>query len=471
METVVNIIYTPSNSREHIGEFSLSFDGFDGETRTVRLKFDIKELWSFSRDTSSVAFDFLVLSMLVYNVDRAIKRNRYSIDGWHRTIRMANIPVINIDAMNIGKDEFERAICFLTGDAWIFDFIQSEGYEYAPTNTPSYKIDEYEEISLFSGGLDSLIGFIGSAHRISQNKKVLLISHMELGKEKKDQVDILTNCKNNHILDGKYDRLLLNAGLKPNSWSTHSATESTFRSRSLLFFAAGIYAAYHIGPEKQLIVPENGTISINIPLDNGRRSACSTRTTHPTFIKRLQHALSLIGIRNKIVNPYSLMSKADMMKNIFDNEAKRNDLIPLVDLSCSCAKRGHNVHWDKTGDEIKANNITHCGMCLPCLYRRVSLDVINMDKAEKLGTDVLNGVKYDIHNISHKRAKDFRALLYFLKRRCNAQIIRRELLMNGITDEGELNEYVKLALHSYEQVRDWLRKNANTRIKQMAGIK
>ena len=30
METVVNIIYTPSNSREHIGEFSLSFDGFDG---------------------------------------------------------------------------------------------------------------------------------------------------------------------------------------------------------------------------------------------------------------------------------------------------------------------------------------------------------------------------------------------------------------------------------------------------------
>ena len=68
METVVNIIYTPSISREQIGEFSLLFDGFDGETRTVGLKFDVKELWSFSRDTSSVAFDFLVLSMLVYNV-------------------------------------------------------------------------------------------------------------------------------------------------------------------------------------------------------------------------------------------------------------------------------------------------------------------------------------------------------------------------------------------------------------------
>ena len=43
--------------------------------------------------------------------------------------------------------------------------------------------------------------------------------------------------------------------------------------------------------------------------------------------------------------------------------------------------------------------------------------------------------------------------------------------MNGITDEKELNEYVDLALHSYNQVRDWLRRNANTRIQQMAGIK
>ena len=471
METVVNIIYTPSISREQIGEFSLLFDGFDGETRTVGLKFDVKELWSFSRDTSSVAFDFLVLSMLVYNVDRAIQRSKYSIDGWHRTIKMINIPVINIDAMNNGKEGLERAISFLTGDAWIFDFIQYEGYEYAPTNTLSYNIDEYEEVSLFSGGLDSLIGFIDSAHRINDKKKVLLISHMELGKEKKDQTDILSYCKNNHILDGKYDRLLLNAGLKPKSWNTQSATESTFRSRSLLFFAAGIYTAYHIVATKQLIVPENGTISINIPLDSGRRSACSTRTTHPTFIKRLQDALSLIGIENKIVNPYRLMSKADMMKSVFDNDVKKANLFPLVHMSCSCAKRGHNVHWDKTGVEIQANNITHCGMCLPCLYRRVSLDIVNMDDTEKWGTDVLNGVKYNIHNITHKRAKDFRALLYFLKRRCKATVIRRELLMNGITDEKELNEYVDLALHSYNQVRDWLRRNANTRIQQMAGIK
>lgn len=95
---------------------------------------------------------------------------------------------------------------------------------------------------------------------------------------------ILGYCRDNNILSNKYEQVLLNAGLKSHSWNIKGTpTESTFRSRSLLFFAAGIYVANKISPQCQLIVPENGTISINIPLDSGRRSSCSTRTTHPTF--------------------------------------------------------------------------------------------------------------------------------------------------------------------------------------------
>ena len=44
METVVSIIYTSSSSKEHIGDFSLAFIGFDGQYRTVGLKFDINEV-------------------------------------------------------------------------------------------------------------------------------------------------------------------------------------------------------------------------------------------------------------------------------------------------------------------------------------------------------------------------------------------------------------------------------------------
>lgn len=131
--------------------------------------------------------------------------------------------------------------------------------------------------------------------------------------------------------------MLLNAGLKPHSWNIKTPTESTFRSRSLLFFAAGIYIANKISPQCQLIVPENGTISINIPLDSGRRSSCSTRTTHPTFIKRIQEALYTIGISNSIYNPYRLKSKADMVLECCQDTSKKAILKSLVDLSCSCA--------------------------------------------------------------------------------------------------------------------------------------
>lgn len=42
--------------------------------------------------------------------------------------------------------------------------------------------------------------------------------------------------------------------------------------------------------------------------------------------------------------------------------------------------------------------------------------------------------------------------------------------MNGITDSDELNNYVRLGMHSYEQVKDWIATRAPHEIKQMAGI-
>jgi hypothetical protein len=75
----------------------------------------------------------------------------------------------------------------------------------------------------------------------------------------------------------------------------------------------GIYAAYRIGRNIQLIIPENGTIALNIPLMSSRRSACSTRTTHPTFLSLLQNILTEIGIFNPMYNPYDLKTKGEMV--------------------------------------------------------------------------------------------------------------------------------------------------------------
>ena len=167
METIANVSYSSALDNEQIGEFFLEFNGWDGLQRSVGIKFDFKELWDFSRDTTSVAFDFLILSVIVYNVDRAINRIHNSEDGWHRNIILNNVPAINLHAMNRGKEKLDKAIGFLTGDRWDINFVQSGIANYAPTNNVVNCESCEFAISLFSSYLSSqTIGHIKSASRL-----------------------------------------------------------------------------------------------------------------------------------------------------------------------------------------------------------------------------------------------------------------------------------------------------------------
>lgn len=461
MAVKVRISYHQSQDLLKFGQFFLDLYDDDGHQKTIQLKFDIDSLWNYARDTTSVAFDFLVLAMSVYNADRAVNRAKYSEEGWKRAICL-QVPVLNMVAMRNGLPYFKSAIDFLTGDEWDLVFVQAAPYNYATPRIRIENLQDYERVSLFSGGLDSLIGFIDGCSQLADGKKVLLVSHVELGKEGGDQSRILNKCVTNHLFSGKYDRALVSAGLKIQRGNTLQ-TEATFRARSILFFAAGIYCAHAISPNMPLIIPENGTISLNIPLDKGRRSACSTRTTHPVFLKRLQAALSAIGIQNQLFNPYQLKSKKDMVDDCCHDAEHARALKLLCGESCSCAKRSHRRYWER-------KNVLHCGVCLPCLYRKVSLSDVDGLRDEQVGIDVFSPVEIMMNRADIKRNRDFKSLLYFLKTRCNREVIETELIANGITGKDEVNTYTDFVLHSYDQVKDWLRANGDASIKLMAGI-
>ena len=471
MATGINIVYTPNQDSRKFGDFTLCFQDINGEEVTRVINFDFQQLWDFAQDTESNAFDMLIMALIVYNTDRVLNRYMYSVDGWRRRIRIANIPVRNKQQMDNAKRQLDDAISFLTGDDWDINLVDAPDFGFNGVPRRTYIPQEFKKVVLFSGGLDSLIGFVDNASALAEDKKILLVSHMDLGKEANDQDDILDVCERYRFFNGKYEQIRMKAGLKKIRRTQDSFSyESTFRSRSLLFFAAGIYLAHHIDFNMELIVPENGTISLNIPLDEGRRSACSTRTTHPTFIRKFQEVLSTVGIANRLVNPYRLKSKADMMSDCCEDPMKKAILDKLYPQSCSCAKRGHNIFGDKEGTQIAADHISHCGMCLPCLYRRVALHAVGWDSERYLGTDVFNGTKYDLHIRSQKRTWDFNALLNFISRRMNEDTIRTELIANGIRDKRELDEYTELAMHSYEQVKDWIAAKAPAEIKHRIGL-
>ena len=176
-----------------------------------------------------------------------------------------------------------------------------------------------------------------------------------------------------------------------------------------------------------------------------------------------------MGISNKLENPYQTKSKADMMKECCKDSAKKTALKLLYKDSCSCAKRSHKKTWKRRQDR-NGKPILHCGFCLPCIYRRVALEAVGWEKKELVGVNVFNVNEIGLLNPNIRKNRDFKALLYFLKKRCNRETIEGELIANGIYEKQELEDYTKFLLHSYNQVKAWVGKYGNDQIKRLAGI-
>lgn len=107
---------------------------------------------------------------------------------------------------------------------------------------------------------------------------------------------------------------------------------------------------------------------------------------------------------------------------------------------------------------------------MPCMYRRVSLSGVNELRNEQYGLDVFTPAEIQITRSDIKRNRDFKSLLYFLRNRCRREVIETELIANGITRKAEVEAYTDFVIHSYDQVKDWIRTNANADIRQRAGI-
>lgn len=446
-------------------EITLSYNS-NGITYKSNINFDFNNLHNIFQDMNSVAFDFLLISVIVYNVDRFVERKRFSVDGWRRELEIHDLPVKNIDIFRKNKDELISCLNFLTGDTWNPNFVEAPEYIFTPRrNSKQLNIDktEFSKVSLFSGGLDSLIGVIDLLEQSTD--KVFLCSHKDLGKEGSDQSKLLPELVKEY--QGAFIPVCTKVGLGRKTYGCKSKKEATFRSRSLLFLGQAIFLAFNVSSTTEIIIPENGSITVNFPLTVSRRSSCSTRTTHPTFISKLNNFLNSIGIENKIVNPYQYKTKGEMFK-----ECKNQELLnSIYKDSCSCAKRGHTHYWDNAKNS-NGDTKTHCGLCLPCVYRRVSLFINDLDSngKDEYGTEAFTSDNFDIKKLNQKSSNDFRAIANLVKENPSKEEIEKQLLINGLLDFDNLDEYSSLVQRTITQIRDWIESNPNSEIKAKAGI-
>jgi 7-cyano-7-deazaguanine synthase in queuosine biosynthesis len=333
----------------------------DGEFRPgYGLGQALDQLHGLGLRPSETAVDLAIVAAAVTAADTRISRANDAVDAWTREIELS-VPVQNPDLWSGLVPLIRTTLNFLTGDRWQISFrprIASIG-ELAPaptelsTATPTI-------VSLFSGGLDS---FIGAIDLLAAGHIPLLVSHYWDGITSKHQAYCAEVLKK-RFAGTTVQHIRARVGF-PTDIVEAASVEDTLRGRSFLFFALAVLAADAIGGDMVVCVPENGLISLNVPLDPLRLGALSTRTTHPYYMARFDELLRRLDLRARLQNPYAFQTKGQMARRAADPEFLRKEARNTMSCSSPASRR-----YDPDPSQ---RDPKHCGRCVPCLIRRAAI--------------------------------------------------------------------------------------------------
>lgn len=347
----------------------------DGSPVTVPMKGVQRELRDFAA--------------LTYIADEVTERVNSS-DQWTRDFTFV-FPTRNLPAWSTAKSSLGRTLSFLSGDRYQLDFVPLKSVP-APRVHRTVLPTGFDTVCLFSGGVDSLLGAYAE---LVAGAKVLLVAHQSSGG--RAQTELFTQLRS---LFGNKVRLVQSAVARSNvavpEFPLPDSLELTHRTRSFLFLSLAINVAAALDIHR-LLMPENGLIALNAPLQKSRLGSLSTRTAHPVYLRHFVEAARLLGAyTGDIKNPFLYESKTDMVVKA-DTVARR-----LLSRTVSCA------HPSKYNDR----GVRHCGYCVPCLYRRVAFVQAGIDEPGSYYRDVFR----DLPQMTTETQVDFRALVGFAQR-------------------------------------------------------
>lgn len=333
----------------------------------------LKDLKKKGIKPSTVAFDFLRIGLAINAADQACDRS-HSPDGWTREIELV-VSLCDPEKWEKTKTDLIKFLKKLTGDFWSLEFTKSTKEFIWEIPHPS-KLKPYENatcVSLLSGGMDSLIGGIDL---FCDGEKPLFVSQVVKGdRQKQIQYAKALKASDRHLQWSHATRL-------------KSRGERSSRARSIVFYSFALLASELLNSkiEKKIIVPENGFISLNVPLNLGRFGSLSTKTTHPTILETLERIWKTVGLDVQLINPYQFMTKGEMVANCKDSKLLKR----YISSTTSCSR-------------YLTYGYKHCGRCVPCLVRRAAFKAGGIpDRTKKYFIHRLakGGIEKDANDIS-----------------------------------------------------------------------
>jgi len=298
--------------------------------------------------TTTLEADLLLIAASVFAVDRCVRRGEREefVRGFE-----VSTPVVNIGSLQPVRPILEDLLRTLSNDAWRVTFRQEGG---KPEDSQDVQPSAGNTL-LFSGGLDSLaaaIEFGGTGATLQ------LVSHTTRNQRMSVVQDDLVSLLGTIGISLPHRKFQVTAVSKFPDEHLSFEAESSQRTRSFLFMTLGVLCARRAGHMRLIYLAENGQMAIHLPLTQGRIGAFSTHTAHPEVLAKAEaYFSSVLDIPIRIVNPYVHRTKAEVTKIVWDK------LPAAIAKTVSCWKTSR-----MTG------SATHCGICIPCIIRRVAIE-------------------------------------------------------------------------------------------------
>ncbi len=352
----------------------------------------LEQLLERGLQPSDVAIDLGILGATVIAADTRISRKANAQDSWTREIDIY-LPVSEPALWAANTELVERILEFLTGDKWkLFLRARATGADSLAGNPNRSLAEGFDAVSLFSGGLDS---FVGAINALDTGMNPLFVSHYRDASTSSQKPCARALAK--HYGDFVPRHIRANVSFDRDDMPG-AGVETTTRGRSFIFLALASMAASAIDRRVPILVPENGLISLNVPLDPLRLGAWSTRTTHPFYIARFQELLDNLSIEAKLDNPYRFATKGEMLAAC----ANVNALRESVGLTISCSSVS-KARWRRSPP-------SHCGYCTPCLIRRAAIKSAFGDDPTTYTISVLGAHVFDPRRADSTEIRSFKMM-------------------------------------------------------------
>lgn len=293
------------------------------------------------REKSTLIIDLVTTMGAIYIKDV----DSYKTNDKPRFIEVA-IPVFNSKLLSENTKLIEQLVKWVSEDTFRITFTDTSvsSEDYIRSLIPAVN----NEVTLFSGGLDS---FAGAFHNYKNNIKSDYVGFVNKGEERNKQLEVAKFYR--EVFDDSIEIILIEKPIQKKKTYIQS-------TRSLLYLALAVAKA-HFNSSNNVNLYENGILSLNPELKN----RYTTKTTHPKTLFLYSLLLKRLTIDINIKHPFLYKTKGQIINEM------NQDFKNAIKFTFTCGQGRSHPERSHTGQ---------CGICIPCILRKISIAAYNNEK-------------------------------------------------------------------------------------------